>query len=157
MPNISANPKRPLAIISAVPKLSVVQPFRYKPWRGYIDHMTYKVVADLIPDCDCEDCRAGRHLYSLFRWRDGQWLHIGFSLKTYASPQDCMRNHLWGIQFEPDAVWEDGSPVVQPKPTPVSESDGAVCGPKRMVQVDGVEFGKQMETLLKHIRALRFD
>jgi hypothetical protein len=76
--------------------------------------MMYKVVAETTPDCDCEDCRTGLRLYSLFRWRDGQWMYVGISLVTYASPQDCMRNHWWGIQFEPDAVWDDGSPVVPP-------------------------------------------
>ena len=124
---------------------------------GYRPQMTYKVIAETTPDCDCADCRAGRHLYSLLRWRDGDWTYVGTCLQTYASAEDCMRNHWLGIQFQPEDVWEDGSPVVQPEPTASAEAMSEASGPRRMVQIDGGEFGKQMETLLKHFRDLPVD
>jgi hypothetical protein len=108
--------------------------------------MTYKVVAETTPDCDCEDCRAGRHLYSLFRWRDGQWTHVGFSLQTYASPEDCMRQHSWGIEFEADAVWEDGSPVVPPQPVLTADRES-----QRMVTLDGEALARSLDSMRKHL------
>jgi hypothetical protein len=69
------------------------------PDSGHPVPMIYKVVAETTPDCDCEECLAGRHLYSLFYWKDGKWMHAGFSLQTYTSPEDCMQNHWWGVQF----------------------------------------------------------
>jgi hypothetical protein len=61
------------------------------PAFGYPVAMIYKVVADTIPDCDCADCRAGRHPYSLFRLRDGEWIRVAIGLQAYATPEDCMR------------------------------------------------------------------
>ncbi len=119
--------------------------------------MTYKVVAENPLGCDCEDCRAGRHLYSLFRLQDGKWQYVGTTLQTYATPEACIRDHSWGVQFEPDAVWEDGCPVVQVESTPAS---GLECGesePPGMVQINSADFADQMETLLKHLRALHLD
>jgi hypothetical protein len=113
---------------------------------GHPVPMIYKVVAETTPDCDCADCRAGRHLYSLFCWRDGQWMHVGFSLQSYTSPEDCMKNHWWGVQFEPDDVWEDGSPVVPPEPTLAADMES-----QRMVTVDGEAPARSLDSMRKHL------
>jgi hypothetical protein len=113
--------------------------------------MKYKVVPETTPDCDCADCRAGRHLYSLFRWRDGGWMHVAIGLQAYASPEDCMRNHSWGIEFEPDAVWEDGSPIVDPEAVPSDGGETETSGPRRMVQLDTDALARSMESFRKHL------
>jgi hypothetical protein len=113
--------------------------------------MRYKVVAETTPDCDCADCRAGRHLYSLFYWKDGEWMHAGFSLLTYTSPEDCMKNHWWGVQFAPDAVWEDGSPVVPPKQALSADMDNEAPGTQRMVTLDGQALARSLESMRKHL------
>jgi hypothetical protein len=84
-------------------------------------------------------------------------MDVGTSVETYTSPEDCVRDHPWGIQFEPDAVWEDGSPVVQPESNSTAGLENEPSGATRMIQVDGAEFGAQMEALLRHIRKLRVD
>jgi hypothetical protein len=113
--------------------------------------MIYKVEAEDPGDCECEDCRAGRHLYSLFRRRDGQWTLVGFSLQTYTSPEECMKKHEWGVQFEPDAVWEDGSPVVAPESQPSAGRSAETSGPRKMVQLDTGALTKSLASLRKHV------
>ena len=86
--------------------------------------MKYRVIPVTSANCDCPDCRAGRHLYELNRWRDGQWQFVGVSLQTYGSAEDCKRDHYWGIEFQADDVLEDGTPITSPehmeKPAPGS-------------------------------------
>ena len=107
--------------------------------------MTYTVIPIIAEDCDCEDCRAGRHLYVLYRLpaTGKDWSAI--SLQMYASAEECKAKHPWGIVFGPNAVWEDGSPVVVPKPTPEPHPDE-----NGMVPLDGEALAKSAEALEKH-------
>lgn len=87
--------------------------------------MRYAVKPVTVEACDCDDCRAGSHLYELFRWRDGQWQWVGISLQTYASAEECQRQHFWGVHFGPDDVWEDGTPIKEPEPRhPATPGEG---------------------------------
>ena len=77
--------------------------------------MKYTVEPITVAGCDCEDCRAGEHLYELFRWQDERWHWVGISLQTYTSAEDCKQHHYWG-DFVPDDTWEDGAPMLEPTP-----------------------------------------
>jgi hypothetical protein len=100
-----------------------------------------------VSGCDCPDCLAGKHPYALYRWKDGVWRLAGISLQCYATPEECQRQHWWGIQFEPGDVWEDGTPVVEPEPlTPKGRHSGG--GGK--VQLDLGALQKSAEALARH-------
>lgn len=73
----------------------------------------YRLEPIIEEGCQCADCRAGRYCYRLYRLPSTHWSAISF--QSYASAEEA-KNHYWGIAFEPDAVWEDGSPV-EPDPT----------------------------------------
>src|SRR5262249_9459160 len=77
----------------------------------------FTVKPGIVEGCDCEDCRAGRYLYTLYRLTESGWRWAAISLKWYTSVEECKRKHWWGIEFGPNAVWEDGQPVVEPDPT----------------------------------------
>ena len=79
--------------------------------------MKYAVTPVTQTDCDCPDCRAGKHLYELHRWREGQWQFVGVSLQSYASAEDCKQHHYWGIEFQADDVWEDGTAILPQEST----------------------------------------
>ncbi len=110
--------------------------------------VTYTVRAETVEGCDCEDCRAGRHIYSLFRWRDNTWKWVGTSLQSYHSVEETKTKHLWCIDFEPGAVWEDGTPVVEPEPTNNSHQDQG--GTVEWVPLDMSALQKSCETMLRH-------
>lgn len=44
------------------------------------------------------------------------------TLVTYSDVEDCRLHHDWGIQFPPDATWEDGTPIMPPKEEPRPDS-----------------------------------
>ena len=56
-----------------------------------------------------------------------------------------MKNHWWGVQFEPDAVWEDGSPVVPPEPPTSADREDGTPGNQRMVTLDGEALARSLE------------
>jgi hypothetical protein len=90
---------------------------RPAPHNAKSPEMKYTVKPAIVEGCECEECKAGRHLYFLYRCSElesGRW--SGVTLHTYASAQECKEDHYWGIRFGPDDVWEDGSPIVQPDP-----------------------------------------
>jgi hypothetical protein len=70
---------------------------------------------------------------------------VGVSLQSYASAEDCKQNHRWGIQFQPDDVWEGGTPAAlseqREKPT-----SGTGC----KVKLDTDAAQKSMEELKRH-------
>ena len=35
--------------------------------------MKYTVKPEIVEGCDCEDCKAGKHIYSLYRWTEEGW------------------------------------------------------------------------------------
>jgi hypothetical protein len=79
--------------------------------------MRYTVKPVIVGGCTCPECRAGRHLYFLYRCSElasGRW--SGVTLATYASAQACRERHSWGIRFGPDDTWEDGTPIAPPNP-----------------------------------------
>ena len=112
--------------------------------------MKYKVTAEIPDACDCEDCRAGRHLYSLLRWTDNEWQFVGISLKSYTSATDCQQNHHWGIPFQAEDVWEDGTPILPPerKGQSQTEKPKTVSGGK--VTLDQEALAKSAEALERH-------
>src|SRR5438105_7096131 len=86
--------------------------------------MKYTVKPSIVEGCACEDCRAGRHIYSLFRWTEGAWRWVGTSLQSYSNLDEA-RKHEWFINFGPDAIWEDGTPIVEPETMPQAQRDDA--------------------------------
>ena len=88
-----------------------------------INHMKYTVKPLISAGCDCENCKAGRHLYSLNRWTDNGWEEVGFSLESYLNAEECQRKHYWGIRIAPGDTWADGTPVVEP-PSETSPGNG---------------------------------
>lgn len=88
--------------------------------------MIYGIVPITTSRCDCEDCRAGKFLFDLQSFRDGEWCWSGMTLVSYANVEDCRLHHDWGIQFPPGATWEDGTPIVPPKeePRPIGPARG---------------------------------
>jgi len=81
-----------------------------------------------VEGCDCEDCRARqaslRPLSGTAQGKD--W--SAMSLQSYSSAEECKQKHYWGIDFGANPVWEDGTPVVQPKPSqsPNPDKNGMV-------------------------------
>ena len=112
--------------------------------------MKYRVEAQTVGGCQCDDCTAGKHLYELQRWEDGEWRFVGVSLQSYASADECKRNHCWGIEFHPDDVWEDGTPVAPPEPR-VNPTSGTVG----RVPLDVDAFMKSVEALKGHWGPMR--
>ena len=110
----------------------------------------YRVEPLTVEGCDCEDCRAGRHLYALYRGtaQGSEW--SAMSLQGYASAEECKRKHRWGIEFGPNAVWEDGTPVVEPDPRGGERPDQPQPDANGMVPLDGQALQKSMEALEKH-------
>jgi len=109
--------------------------------------MEYTVTPLTISNCQCPDCRAGKHLYELSRWVDGEWQFVGASLQGYASAGECKEQHYWGIEFRPDDVWEDGSPVLKP------EDDGRSL-PEKPQPVNGSKVTLDADALAKSAEAL---
>ena len=110
--------------------------------------MKYTVVPATVDGCQCEDCRAGRHLYGLYQWKDNEWHWAATSLQSYASAQECKRLHPWFIQFEPGATWEDGTPIVEPEPVCSPEAQPGEGG---MVELDKEALAKSAEAFKKHM------
>ena len=94
-------------------------------------------------NCDCPDCRAGKHLYELCRWRDGEWKVVGWSLQGYENAEQA-RVHNWGIVFEPGDTWEDGSPIPPTEPPPPRS------GHVEMVPLDTDALRTSADALRKH-------
>ena len=107
--------------------------------------MKYAVTPVTETDCDCPDCRAGRHLYELNRWRDGQWQFVGVSLQSYASAKDCKQHHYWGIEFQAGDVWEDGTAILPPESAERPKSNTG-----RRVTLDLDAFQKSAGALKRH-------
>jgi hypothetical protein len=116
-------------------------------------NMRYKVEPKIVKGCDCDDCQAGRHIYSLYRWNENAWHWAATSLRTYSSAEDCQRLHWWGIVFGPGAIWEDGSPVVEPDPARQAHPDGAPSTDGGMVLLDKEALRKSADLLERHWRA----
>jgi hypothetical protein len=118
-------------------------------WAGlgerFIKIMVYTVKPAITEGCDCEDCRAGRHPYFLYRLPATGKNWSALSLQTYQSAQQCQREHRWGLAFGPDDVWEDGTPIVVPKPKHKSppSANGKVI-------LDADAFAKSAEMLQQH-------
>lgn len=107
--------------------------------------MKYTVRPLSSDDCDCPDCRAGKHLYELCRWVDGQWTLVGFSLQNYASADDCKQNHWWGIEFSAGDTWEDGTPI-----TSAEHMEKPASGTGRKVLLDTAALQRSAEALERH-------
>jgi hypothetical protein len=110
----------------------------------------YTVLPMTRTDCDCEDCRAGKHLYELFRWTAGQWQSVAWSLQGYGSAEECKKNHYWGVAFQPGDTWEDGTPIVRPEDRRQTQPKTKEPGPRRMVPLDTDALRKSAEALKKH-------
>lgn len=111
--------------------------------------MTYTVKPETREGCDCDDCKAGRHIYSLYRKVGAGWQWAATSLQTYSSEEDA-RNHDWGIVFGPRAVWEDGTPIPEPEPIPKNtRKHGGV----RMVALNTKALARSADLLRRHWRA----
>jgi hypothetical protein len=110
----------------------------------------YRVVPLTQPGCDCEDCRAGRHLYELERWQANRWKPAATSLQAYGSAEKCRQKHYWGIRFEPNATWEDGAPVLEPEDLRPMQPDSEEPGPVRMVPLNTDALGKSVVALARH-------
>jgi hypothetical protein len=109
--------------------------------------MRYTVKPETVEGCDCEDCKAGKHLYSLFRWTGRYWDWAATSLQPYTNAGECKRKHRWGIDFGVNAAWEDGEPVVEPQPERPAHADKVTGG---RVPLDMVAFAKSAELLVRH-------
>ena len=112
--------------------------------------MKYTVRPMTNSDCDCEDCRAGKHLYSLHRCQDGEWKSIGFSLQSYASADACQRDHYWGIAFHPDDVWEDGTPILEPESAGQNDEEKPTSDTGNRVPLNVEALRKSAEALERH-------
>jgi hypothetical protein len=119
--------------------------------------MKYTVKRETVEGCECEDCRAGRHIYSLYRWRENEWRWVGTSLQSHVSAEECKRKHLWFIHFEPDAIWEDGQPVVEPEPMQADPPVQAQSGNGDMVPLDINALQKSFGSLKRHFGQMRRD
>ena len=114
--------------------------------------MKYTVKPEIVQGCECEDCKAGRHIYALFRWKPDGWSWAATSLQTYSSADECKERHPWGIVFGPDAVWEDGTPVVDPEPM-LTQRSKVPADAAGMVPLDMGALKKSADLLEKHWRA----
>jgi len=109
--------------------------------------MKHIVIPETVAGCDCEDCKAGKHLYSLFCWRDGEWSWRATSLRTYTSVEECKQKHPWMLIFEPDDTWEDGTRLVDPEPVQTAPCAGAIDG---MVPLDMDKLSKSADLMMRH-------
>lgn len=107
--------------------------------------MKYTVEPEIVEGCECDDCRAGRNIYTLHRWQGGQWAVVAVSLQSYASADECKRTHRWGIEFRADGVWEDGTQVMPPEHM---ETPASACGHKVMLDTGALQ--KSAERLKGH-------
>jgi len=107
--------------------------------------MKYTVEPEMVGACECEDCRAGRHLYTLRRWQNGQWTVVAVSLQSYASADECKRTHRWGIEFHADDMWEDGTQITA---TERMDKPASACG--RKVMLDTAALQESAERLKGH-------
>lgn len=118
--------------------------------KAYRPPVKYKVRLVTQANCHCPDCRAGKHLYELHRWRDGEWQFVGISLQSYASAEDCQRNHHWGIPFQAEDVWEDGTPILPPERRGQAQPAKLKSGAGHKVILDHKAFVKSAEALERH-------
>jgi len=116
----------------------------------YYSPVKYRVVPVTRADCDCPDCRAGKHLYELQRWRHGQWQFVGISLQSYASAEDCKQHHYWGIEFQADDVWEDGTAILPPESIGQARREKPKSGTGRRVTLDQAAFIRAAKALEQH-------
>jgi hypothetical protein len=72
------------------------------------------------------------------------------TLQTYARPQECKENHYWGIQFNPDDTWEDGSPILQPDPLEGQRGKQDTSKPPATVPLNVEVLKKSAAMLEKH-------
>ncbi|MCX6928234.1 MAG: hypothetical protein NT154_34240 [Verrucomicrobia bacterium] len=107
--------------------------------------MIYTVKPAITEGCDCEDCRAGKHLYFLYRLPATGKNWSAMSLQPYGSAEECKREHCWGLNFGPDDTWEDGAPIVVPKRRQSAHPDE-----HGMVRLDGEALRKSADALEKH-------
>ena len=107
--------------------------------------MIYTVKPAIVEGCNCEDCRAGRHIYLLYRLpaNGSDWSAMG--MQTYSSAEECKREHQWGLDFGPSDTWEDGAPIVVPE-----RKHEAHPEEKGMVLLDAKAFAKSAAALEKH-------
>ena len=113
---------------------------------------TYTVEPEMVEGCACEDCRTGRHVYSLYRWTEEGWDWCAISLQSYSCAGECKRKHWWGIVFGPNAVWEDGQPVVEPDPAEGKHKDKPQADALGMVRLDKNALRKSLDLLKRHWR-----
>lgn len=116
----------------------------------YYASVTYRVIPVTRADCDCPDCRAGKHLYELHCWQDGQWRFVGVSLQSYGSAEDCKQHHYWGIEFQADDVWENETSILPPESIGQAHPDKPKSGTGRRVTLDQKAFVKSAEALEQH-------
>jgi hypothetical protein len=105
--------------------------------------MKFRLEPMVFAGCDCEYCKAGLHLYFLYRIPapEGRW--SAFSLQPYRSVEEA-KQHYWGINFGPDPTWEDGTPVVQPQCEPRSPEES------KPVPLDRGSFATAADLLGQH-------
>jgi hypothetical protein len=108
--------------------------------------MKYTVEPIVEANCDCEECRAGRHFYELGQWEGDHWHWCAFSLRPYASAKDCKRFHYWG-DFQPGDTWEDGTPISPPE-TACPEGQPSCGG--GMVRLNTQALASSFEAVLSH-------
>ena len=53
---------------------------------------TFTVEPETVEGCDCPDCRAGKHIYSLYEWSESGWQYAATSLQSYSSAEECKQN-----------------------------------------------------------------
>ena len=72
---------------------------------------------------------------------------MGTSLQSYQSAEEAKGKHLWCIDFEPGAVWENGMPVV---PARTTEPRPGAGGEVEWGPIDMDALGKSCETMIRH-------
>jgi hypothetical protein len=105
----------------------------------------YTVKPIISEGCGCEDCKAGRHVYLLYRLPATGPNWSAMSMQPYTSPEDCKQNHWWGLKFGPEDTWEDGAPIVVPEPEHKAQPDE-----HGMVPLNDEALGKSADLLEKH-------
>ena len=110
--------------------------------------MKYTLKSCTVDGCDCADCKAGKHLYELLRWKDDEWHFVGMSLLGYVSAAECKLKHYWGLKFESDDTWEDGTPIEAEESSPPKEQPS---GPVEMVPLNVEALVKSMESMQRHM------
>jgi len=111
-------------------------------------NMKYTVKPMVLEGCDCEDCRSGKFLYSLYRINDDGEQECAFTLHSYSSAEECKYHHYWGIPFGPDDIWEDGAPIRAQKPIPPARRDGR--GEGSFMPLNGQALQECAERMMKH-------